>query len=228
LIASENEREQLAELNLLAGQRAKSSTAYASALKYCTAGLALLTNDCWERRRELIFALELLRAECEFLTGEPAAATERLAALSTRAADTVERATVACLRIDVHTTLGRNSDAVAVARDYFRHLAIERPAHPTEEEARREYDRLWSRLGERTIEDLIELPLTSDPAFLATFDVLVKLGPPARFTDANLYSLASCRGVNLSLEHGNCDASCVAYIRVGMLAGPSFGDYQAG
>jgi PAS domain S-box-containing protein len=228
LIASQNEREQLAELNLLAGQRAKSSTAYASALKYCTAGLALLTDECWECRRELIFALELLRAECEFLTGEPAAATQRLAALSTRAADTVERATVTCLRIDAHTTLGRNNDAVTVARDYFRHLAIEWPAHPTEEEARLEYDRLWSQLGERAIEDLIELPLTSDPAFLATFDVLVKLGPPARFTDPNLYSFACCRGVNLSLEHGNCDASCVAYIRVGMLAGPSFGDYQAG
>src|SRR5262249_38702878 len=42
------------------------------------------------------------------------------------------------------------------------------------------------------------------------------------------YSLAACRGVNLSLEHGNCDASCAVYIRVGMLAGPWFGDYQAG
>jgi PAS domain S-box-containing protein len=228
LIASLNEREQVVELNLLAAQRAKASTAYASALKYCTAGLALLTDDCWERRRELIFALELLQAECEFLTGEPAAATERLAALSNRAADTVERATIACLRIDVQTTLGRNSDAVAVARDYFRHLGVEWPAHPTEEEARREYDRVWSQLGERTIEDLIELPLMSDPVSLATFDVLIRLGPPARFMDANLYSLTSCRGVNLSLEHGNCDASCVAYLRLGMTAGPCFGDYQAG
>jgi predicted ATPase len=37
LIASQDEREQLAELYLLAGQRAKSSTAYASALKYSIA-----------------------------------------------------------------------------------------------------------------------------------------------------------------------------------------------
>ncbi len=53
LIDSQNEREQLAELNLLAGQRARSSTAYASALKYCAAGATLLTDDCWERRHEL-------------------------------------------------------------------------------------------------------------------------------------------------------------------------------
>jgi PAS domain S-box-containing protein len=228
LIASQDERERLAELNLLAGQRAKSSTAYASALKYSTAGVALLTEDCWERRHELIFALELLRGECEFLTGELGAACERLAVLATSAANPIESAAVACLRMDVHTMFGRNSDAVAVALEYFRHLGIEWSAHPTEQEARCEYDGMCSQLGERAIEDLIELPLVSDAASLATLDVLIRLGAPARFTDINLYSLAACRGVNLSLEHGNCDASCVAYIRAGMLAGPSFGDYEAG
>ncbi|WP_050421644.1 AAA family ATPase [Bradyrhizobium tropiciagri] len=228
LITSQDEREQLAGLNLAAGKRAKASSAHASTLKYCTTGVALLTDDCWERRHELIFTLELLRAECEFLTGELGDANERLAALATRAANPVERATVACLRMDVHTMFGRNIDAVAVALEYFGQLGIEWSPHPTEEEARCEYGRIWSKLGERSIEDLSKLPLVSDPASLATFDVLVRLGAPARFTDMNLYSLAACRGVNLSLEHGNCDASCITYIRVGMLAGPSFGDYQTG
>ena len=42
LISSGKERERLAELNLIAGRRAKSSTAYASALTYLTAGASLL------------------------------------------------------------------------------------------------------------------------------------------------------------------------------------------
>ena len=41
LITSHDEREQLAELNLIAGKRAKASTAYASALSYLVAGAAL-------------------------------------------------------------------------------------------------------------------------------------------------------------------------------------------
>ena len=57
LIASREEREQLAELNLIAGKRAKASTAYTSALRYLIAGAGLLGDDCWERRRDLIFAL---------------------------------------------------------------------------------------------------------------------------------------------------------------------------
>src|SRR5215471_4519024 len=42
LIVSPDEREELAELNLMAGRRAKASTGYSSALKYFTAGAALL------------------------------------------------------------------------------------------------------------------------------------------------------------------------------------------
>ena len=68
----------------------------------------------------------------------------------------------------------------------------------------------------------------SDPASLATLDVLIKLVPPALFTDANLVCLAICRAVNLSLERGNSDGSCVAYVWLGTIAGPHFGDYQAG
>ena len=68
----------------------------------------------------------------------------------------------------------------------------------------------------------------SDPASLATLDVLTKLAPPALYTDANLLSLVICRVVNLSLEHGNSDGSCFAYVLLGMIAGPRFGDYQAG
>src|ERR1700704_27142 len=226
LVTARDEREQVAELNLLAGQRAKASAAYASALTYLTAGAALLPEDSWEHRHELTFALELQRAECEFLTGALAEAEQRLTALSTRAANTVERATVACLRVDLYTALDQSSRAIAVGLDYLRHLGIEWSPHPTNEEARREYERIWSQLGSRTIEALIELPLMSDPASLATLDVLTKIGAPAVYTDANLVALVACRAVNLSLERGNCDASCSAYVWLSMVAGPRFGDYR--
>ncbi|MBR0823161.1 ATP-binding sensor histidine kinase [Bradyrhizobium liaoningense] len=228
LMTSMQEREQLAALNLLAGERAKASTAYVSALNYLTAGAALLAEDCWVRRRDLAFALELNRAECEFLTGALAEAEQRLEALSAHATDPVERATVACLRVDLYVTLDQSPRAVAVGLDFLRHLGIEWLPHPTAEEVRREYERIWLILGDRPIEALVELPLLSDPASLATLDVLTKLEAPALYTDANLLSLVSSRAVNLSLESGNCDASSVAYTVLGYVAGPRFGDYEAG
>jgi PAS domain S-box-containing protein len=228
LITSRDEREQLAELNLLAGQRAKSSTAYASALTYLIAGAALLPQDSWERRHDLTFALELERAECEFLTGALTEAEQRLVALSDRAANTVECAAVACLRLDLYTALDQSSRAIAVGLDYLRHLGIDWSPHPTDEEARREYERIWSQLGSRTIESLVELPLMSDPASLATMDVLTKLGAPAGFADATLTFLVLSRAINLSLERGNSDGSCFAYEWLGAVAGARFGDYNTG
>ena len=166
LITSRDEREQVAELNLLAGKRAKASAAYASALKYLVAGAALLPADSWERQHAMSFELELHRAECEFLTGALAVSEERLQLLSARAANTVERARVASLRVNVYTTLDESERAVDVCLEYLAHLGVEWPPHPTHEQALEDYQRVWSRLGARRIEDLIDLPFMSDPAML--------------------------------------------------------------
>ena len=79
MITSREERERVAELNLIAGERAKISTAYVSALTYFAAGRALLTEDAWEQRYPLMFGLEFHRAECEFLSSQLSAAEQRLA-----------------------------------------------------------------------------------------------------------------------------------------------------
>jgi PAS domain S-box-containing protein len=228
LITEPDEREQLAELNLLAGQRAKASTAYASALAYLSTGAALLNDDGWKRRHELTFALALNRAECEFLTGQLAAADQRLVALTERATTTVEHAVVACLQIDVCLVLDQSARSVEVCLAYLRHVGIEWSAHPDDEDVRREYQRIWSQLGDRRIEELIDLPLMDDAETLGTVEALSKLFAPALQTNSNLACLTICKAVSLSLERGNCDASCVLYANVGRVAGPRFGDYQAG
>ncbi|MGF6776369.1 trifunctional serine/threonine-protein kinase/ATP-binding protein/sensor histidine kinase [Paraburkholderia sp. GAS334] len=228
LITGQDEREQLAGFNLLAGQRAKASTAYASALTYLNIGVTLLAEDSWDRQHETIFALELNRAECEFLTGELSVADARLTALSNHATTTVEQAIVACLHMDVCLVLDQSSRAISVGLNCLRHFGIEWSPHPEDEEVRREYERIWSALGDRAIEALIDLPLMEDPASLATVDILMKLWTPALYTDENLASLTICKAVSLSLERGNCDASCFAYVILIRIAGPHFGDYTAG
>ncbi|CAB3799100.1 ATP-binding protein [Pararobbsia alpina] len=228
LITSQNEREQLAELNLIAGKRAKASSAYASALAYLSAGAALMREDAWERRQSLAFALELHRADCELWMGALPCVGERLAALATRAADTVQRAAVASRRVDLYTMLAAGERAVAVGLEFLRHVGIDWAAHPTPLEARLEYERIWSQVGSRAIEDLIDLPLMEDSVSLATLEVLTTLGAPTLYTDENLYALTTCRAVNLSLERGNSDAAPAHYAAVGLIAGDRFGHYDEG
>jgi len=68
----------------------------------------------------------------------------------------------------------------------------------------------------------------TNPDVFDILDVFTGIVPPALFTDTGFLALVICRMVSLSLEHGNSDASCYAYVWLGMLAGPHFGNYQAG
>ncbi len=228
LITSRDEREQLAGFNLMAGKRAKAAAAYASALNYLNTGADLLTADAWERRHELFFSLELNRAECEFLIGDLSAAERRLAMLSSRASDPVEQSAVECLRVDLYHTLSQPDRAIAVFLDYLKKQGIEWSPHPTSEEVRREYEQVYSRLGSRTIEEIVDLPLMTDPHSLATLDVLTRALAPTMLTDGNLLGLTICRMANLSLQHGNSDGSCPAYVWFGMIGRILFGNHKDG
>jgi PAS domain S-box-containing protein len=227
LMTAPEEREQLAEFNLLAGERAQASSAYASALNYLTAGAVLLTEDGW-RRRELGFALELARARCEFASGTTAEAEKRLRTLSTRAVTTEERVAVACLQVDLYQGAGRSDEAVAVGLRALRYLGVDIPDRPTQADTRRAYDGIWTRLGDRAIEDLINLPRMSDQDSLSAMDLLIRVSIPGHYSDSwYLFAVAVCTAVSLGLERGHSDASAFAYAQLGHLA-TDFGQVDAG
>jgi PAS domain S-box-containing protein len=228
LVTAPEEREQLAELNLLAGKRAQAASAHESALNYLTTGAALLTGDGWQPRRELRFAVELASAHCEFASRAIAEAEERLRSLSIRAVTTEERVAVACLQVDVYQGIDRSDEAVAVGLQVLRYLGVDIPAHPTDADARNAYDGISTRLGTRAIEDLIGLPLMSDPDSLAAVDLLIRVAVPGHYSRGrHFFTVAVCAAVSLGLERGHSDASCIAYAQLATLATHS-GQFDAG
>jgi predicted ATPase len=228
LIASREEREHVAELNLLAGKRARAASAYASALAYLAAGSALLEDNRWERNYQLAFALELFRAECEYLTGDFSSSEQRLALLSARAENRVGEASVTCLRVILYTNLDQSDRAIEVGLEYLRRAGILLPSPATMEDVRLDYEQLLQLLGTREIEALVDLPPMTDPHQCDVMSVLSTLVPPANFSSENLGAIISIRMAMLSLEHGNGDVSAYAYVCLGTLLGRLFGDYQSG
>jgi PAS domain S-box-containing protein len=228
LLTSVEDREHVAELNLIAGRRAKVSTAYASALKYLGAGRALLTEETWERKYPLIFSTEFLMAECELLTADKVAAENRLSQLPQRANNRHDFCAATRLRLTLYTTLDRCDRAVDVFLEWLRSQGTEWSNRPTRDDVLREYERIWALLGSRQIEDLMDLPLVVDPEVLDTLDVFTEIVTPSILFDEHLSTLVVCRLVTLSLEHGNSDAACFAYVWLAMFAGPRLGNYKDG
>ena len=226
LITSNDERKLVAEFNLIAARRAKLSTAHASALFYLATGRALLTDESWETDYELIFSLECLRAECELLTADMESAEKRLSMLAGRANRAHDLAVITRLQLTLYTASDRLDRGIEICLEYLRRGGTNWSAHPTSEDVRREYDRIGSLLGDRQIEDLLHLPLVANPDILDVLEVLTEIVTPAVFFDKDLCALVICRMVNLSLEHGNSDASCFAYVWFGIVVGPRFGNYE--
>jgi PAS domain S-box-containing protein len=227
-ITDVDERERAADLNLIAGKRAKAAAAFASALKYLHAGRLLLSEETWDRQYPLIFAVESLIAECEILTADMVAAEIRLTMLAQRARSRHDFAIVTRLRVTLYTTLDRSDRAIEVFLDYQHRNGMAWSRHPGRDEVMKEYNRIWFLVGNRQIEDLVDLPPLNDPDALDKLDVFSEIVHAAMFFDENLSTLVVCRMVSLCLEHGNCDASCFAYVWFGMFAGPRFNNYEGG
>ena len=228
LMTSVDERDGLAELNLIAGKRAKASTAYASACKYLSQAMSLLGEGRWDSRYELAFDIWFERADCEFLNGKFEEAERMISGLLDRSESRIDSASVYRLKIDLHVVKSENAQAVSCALECLRLFGINMPAHPTSEEVQAQYEEVWKILNGRPIEDLIEAPLMTDPEIMAAMSVLSVLTAPAVYTDTNLALLHICRMVSLSLQHGASGAATHSYAWFGTMLGPHFRRYPEG
>ncbi|TKD03545.1 AAA family ATPase [Polyangium fumosum] len=228
LLDDPEERARLARLDLLAGRRARASTAYESATGYLATGVRMLGPDPFRAPHALAYDLHFELATCTFLCGDLTGAAAQLSALAPHATSRREEAAIRRLEVDLYTSLDDLDEAVARGLRGLSLFGIVIPAHPTRAEVEHEHERVFALLGDRPIEALIDLPEMTDPEIAAAQDILAVLFAPALNTDPNLSLLVYCSMVNQSLLHGNADASALAYAYFGMSLGPEFGRYREG
>jgi predicted ATPase len=105
-------------------------------------------------------------------------------------------------------------------------LGVELPECPTDEQAQVEYDAVWSNLGQRSIESLIELPLMNDPEMNAVTDIFNLLSHCAYFINSNLCRTVASRMVNMTLLHGANEAAVTGFAMFAIHLGPVFHRFQ--
>ncbi len=219
LIEARAERMQLARLNLAAGRRAKSSTAYQAAANYLRAGMEMLGESCWEREYELAFALHLDRAESEYLSGNFARAETFLDTLLDRAHTRREWLQVQTLRIILAITPSRFADAIAAGTAGAARFGI---IIPESDEARRaaleqELAEVQQLLASRKAADLLDAPVMTDPELRELSRLMIYFNSAAWFVSPSLFGLVAAKQVGLALRHGHSDLSALGYCFYGML-----------
>jgi predicted ATPase/signal transduction histidine kinase len=222
LFSSQEERLRFALLNLQAGRHAKTAVAHHAAQIYFKAAVDLLDGMPDSEHARMA---QFLCGECEFMTGSLTAAETRLAMLEHTTHDVLFGADLARLRTALYTMLNRPDMALEIGLDFLKKSRLEVPSRPTNEEVDREFEQLHRLLSGREIQALAEVPAAQEPIWQAVMEVFADLIPPALFINANLTDFLLIRMVNLSLEHGHCDASCYAYVCMNQVFGSRYGDY---
>ncbi|HET9530200.1 MAG TPA: sigma 54-interacting transcriptional regulator, partial [Blastocatellia bacterium] len=230
LITDEAERLELARLNLNAGRKAKSATAFEEGLAYFKAGARLLGEERWQTDYDLVFALHIEAAECEYLCGNFEEAEERFESLLRRPATIPDKARVYGLRIVQYENLSRYADALASARECLALFGLSFPDSTTEKQAalETEIDLIQRLIGDRDIGSLIELPVMTDPEVRIIMSILTAIWPSAYISgDQVLTRLISAMMVRLSLTHGNSEESAYGYVTHAITVGPVREDYRS-
>ncbi|MEK7833216.1 MAG: sigma 54-interacting transcriptional regulator, partial [Acidobacteriota bacterium] len=230
LISEDAERLALARLNLSAGRKAKSSTAYDAALEYLKAGISLLNESEWESEYELAFALHLEAAECLNLCGNFDQAETTLELLLNRAKTHLDRARVLGLRIVQYENQSRYADAIAVARQALSLFGVSFPDSDAAQQValEREIEAIQSLLGSRSIASLIELPVMTDPEIRMVMNILTTIWSSAYISGNQILTrLISATMVRLSLIHGNSEESAYGYATHTITVGPVREDYES-
>ena len=231
LLTDPVERLALARLNLKAGRKAKSSTAYQSALGLFICGVGLLGEPHWDSEYDLMLALHLEAAECEYLCGQFDTAEHDFDRLLAKARTRLDKAKVYSLKILQYEHVSRYADAIRAGRDALALFGLTFPEAPEERRVALENElaAVTSLLGERTIDSLVELPIMEDPEIRALMQLLATLHTSCFLSgDKPLTLLNTATMVRLSLTHGNIAESAYAYaLQAAMLEGPIRKDYRA-
>jgi len=230
LIIEQIEKDELVRLNLIAGKKAKTSTAYITAKKFFSVAMNLLAENAWIEQYEQTFTLFREGAECEFLTGNLEQAEELFELLLLKAESHVEKSNIYILQIRLYQVAGRYEEALTLGLAALKLFGVTFPDSNEQVQSAIaiEKNQVLINLGDRQVSDLINAPVISDPNIKTLISLLTTLGPPSYLGKPDIFPLVVLKAVNYSLKFGNTEDSCFAYSMYAMLLVSIFRDIPTG
>jgi predicted ATPase/signal transduction histidine kinase/DNA-binding NarL/FixJ family response regulator/tRNA A-37 threonylcarbamoyl transferase component Bud32 len=212
ILTSPEEKRDLAEQNLRAGQRAQTSTAYSEAAEFLRVGQALLGEAGWSEAAELTFETHLGLAEAVMLAGQVAEAEVLFQRCIDGARDPIERARVVSVWLPLLVVAGQFVRGAALALDALGWLG-----HPLPKTAEEHQALLGQTLEE--IEPILQrTPVASwkatpnsDPTHQHVCKILDTLTTCAAFAQPSLSPCCPLLVVRETLHYGIAKSSASAF-----------------
>ncbi len=228
LLTTESQKYELAQLNLIAGQKAKAATAHDSAVKYLQVGLSLLAVDSWDNRYELTLRLHEEAAESAYLSGDFDGMQRFVEIVQNCAKTLLDIVKVYKVQIQAYMAQNKLLEALNTGLQVLKQLEVEFPDSPNPSDIGQALGETAAILSGTRIEDLIELPEMTDRYQLAAIGILSSIFSACYSGMPALVPLTVCKQVDLSVQYGNASVSPFAYAVYSLLLCGAVGDIERG
>ncbi|MEG3895650.1 MULTISPECIES: AAA family ATPase [unclassified Microcoleus] len=228
LLSHQTERESLIRLNLAAIEKAKKATAYGVARDLVTVGLELLSEDSWQTQYELSLKLHEIAADVACLKADFEEAIAQVQQVLDKAQMVLDKVPVYMVQIRVLTAQNQLADAIAIAAQAVTLLGIEFPSDITPSLSEQTIQNVEVELEGKVIEDLVNLPVMTDPATIAAMELLGTIMPMVFVAKPAFLPFVCANIVSLSLQFGNAPVSSVGYATYGLVLATGLGQVERG
>ncbi|MEG4304665.1 AAA family ATPase [Microcoleus sp. D3_18a_C4] len=227
-ITNQEKRDELANFNLIAGKKAKSSAAYAAALKYFNAGRELLPEPAWESHYNLIMELHRESLELSYINTDFERALQLSDVIILRAKNLLEKVKVYELKVIYYLIQNQFQASIDIGLKALKMLEVYIPINPQKMNISLELFLTKLALRNKQIEDLVELPPMTDPHKIAALRILTNMTPAAFVVAPDMFPPIIFKMVTLSLKYGNAPLSSCAYANYGVIHCGVLGDINSG
>ncbi|MBD2441321.1 AAA family ATPase, partial [Nostoc sp. FACHB-110] len=219
-----SEKDNLVELNLIAGRKAKASNAYEPAFKYFTTGINLLSDGAWQTQTSLMLELQSGAAEASYLCGNYEQMEQGVKAILAAKLPAIDYVKAYEIQIQAYTNQGRFQEAIALARNALAEFYTYFPEQPTPADIAGALEKVKELLNGRTAEDLLDLPMMTEPEAVAIMQLLSSVIAAAYLCASPLFPLLVLTQVRLSIQKGNHPLSGYGYSTYAVLLSSILGD----
>ena len=222
LVKDPQERRELVQLNMTAGGRAMSKSAFFSAAEYLRRAIQLLDKaTMWRDAAEYELTLEVFTTSAvyESCSGNFEECQQRSSEVLLHARCIEDKMGAYKILMDSLGTQGQFLDATQLGLSVLGELGEKFPNKPpTNMQVQVELIRAKSCARNKTDKDFMTLPLMTDKKKLATCSVLVSVSTFAFFLEAsNLLKLATSKMMRITVQYGQSNLTPICYACWAML-----------
>ncbi|MEH2460223.1 trifunctional serine/threonine-protein kinase/ATP-binding protein/sensor histidine kinase [Nostoc sp.] len=228
LITHQSDRNQLAQLNLLAGQKAKQSTAYSNTMEYISCGIQLLTTDSWQQQYSLTLALYEEAASAAYFMGQFDQVEEFVKQVQHHANVLLDQMKSIEIQIQSYLAQSRFDDSIRTAIALLNILGVKLSHQANKTQTFLSLAQTKLRLLGKSPLTLIDLPDMTGGKQLAAIRILASTNSTAYIGRPDLLPQIILSEVNLSMQYGNAAASAFGYAWYGLIECGILGNIQAG